>query len=59
MKSLLSVMTAAMASLLLVASAWADTDPGKGARGPEKLGRVLFKTSCSPTARSMAWPSSR
>ena len=42
MKSLLSVVAAGVASLVLVASAWADADPAKGARGPEKLGRVLF-----------------
>ena len=47
MKSMVSVVAAGMTSLLLVASAWADVDPANRARSPEKLGRVLFKTSCS------------
>ena len=51
MKSLLSVVAAGVASLVLVASAWADADPATRARSPEKLGRVLFKTSCSPEAQ--------
>ena len=51
MKSILSVMAAGVATLLLVGPVWADADPGKGARSAEKLGRVLFKTSCSPDAQ--------
>ena len=51
MKSLLGVVAASVASLLLGTSVGADTDPAKGGRNPEKLGRVLFKTSCSPEAQ--------
>src|SRR5262245_27546008 len=36
-------------SLALVTSGWADTDSRTGT--PERLGRVLFKTSCSPEAQ--------
>jgi tetratricopeptide (TPR) repeat protein len=51
MKSILSWVAGGIASLLLVASVWADADPANRARRPEKLGRVLFKTSCSPEAQ--------
>jgi tetratricopeptide (TPR) repeat protein len=51
MTSIVSLVAAGIASLLLVASVWADTDPATRVRGPEKLGRVLFKTSCSPEAQ--------
>src|SRR2546430_17717654 len=51
MKSLLSLVAGGIASLLLVALAWADADPVTQARSSEKLGRVLFKTSCSPEAQ--------
>ena len=51
MKSMLGLVAGGMASLLLVASVWADADPAKGAGSPERLGRVLFKTSCSPEAQ--------
>jgi tetratricopeptide (TPR) repeat protein len=39
-----------LATCLLVTSAAADVDPA-ARRSPEKLGRVLFKTSCSPEAQ--------
>ncbi len=51
MTSMLSVVAGGIASLLFVASVWADAEPAKQARSPEKLGRVLFKTSCSPDAQ--------
>src|SRR5262245_1083549 len=51
MKSILSLVSGGIASLLLVALAWADADPATQARSTEKLGRVLFKTSCSPEAQ--------
>ena len=51
MRSACSVLTALIATLCLVASVWADVDPATRARGPEKLGRVMFKTSCSPEAQ--------
>jgi tetratricopeptide (TPR) repeat protein len=51
MTSVLSVVAGGMASLLFVASVWADAEPVKQARSPEKFGRVLFKTSCSPEAQ--------
>src|ERR1700745_2671106 len=50
MHATLSSIMAVAASLVLVASVGADTDPAR-ARDPEKLGRVLFKTSCSPEAQ--------
>ena len=51
MKTILSVVAGGIASLLLVASVWAGADPANRAQNPEKLGRVLFKTSCSPEAQ--------
>src|SRR3989475_8940433 len=51
MKSILSLVAGGIASLLLVALAWADADPVTQVRSTEKLGRVLFKTSCSPEAQ--------
>jgi tetratricopeptide (TPR) repeat protein len=36
---------------LLVGSVWADTKPKPVSGAQEKLGRVLFKTSCSPEAQ--------
>src|SRR5262249_39359217 len=48
MKLGVSFVTAAV-SLLLVMSGWADTKPASG--NAEKLGRVLFQTSCSPEAQ--------
>ena len=36
-------------SLSFVAPVWADNEPRTGS--PEKLGRVHFKTSCSPEAQ--------
>src|SRR5215510_9708895 len=51
MKSILSLVAGGIASLLLVALACADADPATRARSTEKLGRVLFKTSCSPDAQ--------
>jgi tetratricopeptide (TPR) repeat protein len=44
-----TIVIALLGSLALVASVWADAEPRAGA--PEKLGRVLFKTSCSPEAQ--------
>src|SRR3989454_5238012 len=46
-----SFLTALVASLTLVASVWADADPANRTGDPEKLGRVHFKTSCSPEAQ--------
>src|SRR5262250_4012061 len=43
------VLAGLIVSLSFVASAWADNDPRTGS--PEKLGRVHFKTSCSPAAQ--------
>src|SRR5438093_1701814 len=44
-----TALSAAIASLCLVTTAAADPDPRTGS--PEKLGRVVFKTSCSPEAQ--------
>src|SRR4029450_7702263 len=44
-------LVAAAVSLLLVGSVWADTEPKPVSGAQEKLGRVLFKTSCSPEAQ--------
>src|SRR5256712_8238712 len=46
-----SFLTALVASLTLVASVWADADPANRTGDPEKLGRVHFKTLCSPEAQ--------
>jgi tetratricopeptide (TPR) repeat protein len=51
MSYLVRFLTALAASLTLVASVWADADPANRAGDPEKLGRVHFKTSCSPEAQ--------
>jgi len=51
MSYLVGFLTALAASLTLVTSVWADTDPANRAGDPEKLGRVHFKTSCSPEAQ--------
>jgi len=49
---LTSLVTLLVASLTFVAAAWADADPATRRSGdPEKLGRVHFKTSCSPEAQ--------
>ncbi len=48
MKTACSVLTALILTLCLVMSGWADADLAKT---PEQLGRVLFKTSCSPEAQ--------
>lgn len=45
-----SVLTALIATLCLVASVWADVDPATH-KNSERLGRVMFKTSCSPEAQ--------
>src|SRR5215471_4858411 len=50
MKLAVSVV-AAVVSLFVVVSSWADTTPASRSGGQEKLGRVLFKTSCSPEAQ--------
>ena len=49
MSHLLSFLIAAVVSLSLVAPVWADNEPRTGE--PEKLGRVYFKTSCTPEAQ--------
>src|SRR6266852_2691731 len=46
-----SFLTGLVVSLTLVASVWADADPANRVGDPEKLGRVHFKTSCSPEAQ--------
>ena len=51
MSYLAGFLTALVASLTLVASVWADADPANRSGEPEKLGRVHFKTSCSPEAQ--------
>src|SRR5262252_10342681 len=51
MRSLLNMVAAGPLSILLVAPAVADVDPASTARSPEKLGHVLFKTSCSVEAQ--------
>src|SRR5215467_4297324 len=43
------ILIALVVSLSLVAPVWADNEPRTGS--PEKLGRVHFKTSCSPDAQ--------
>jgi tetratricopeptide (TPR) repeat protein len=48
---LISLVTIFVASLTLVAAAWADADPATRSGDAEKLGRVHFKTSCSPEAQ--------
>ena len=50
MRTACSVLTALISALCLVASVWADADPATR-KNPEQLGRVLFKTSCSPEAQ--------
>jgi tetratricopeptide (TPR) repeat protein len=50
MKHLLNPLVAGIAMVLVATSAWADADPAKKA-GSEQLGRVHFKTSCSPDAQ--------
>ena len=49
MKYLTTALTVLTALLGLVVSVWADAEPRAGS--PEKLGRVVFKTSCSPEAQ--------
>jgi tetratricopeptide (TPR) repeat protein len=51
MTYLSSSVIALVASVALVVSAGADTDPAKRGASAEQLGRVLFKTSCSPEAQ--------
>jgi tetratricopeptide (TPR) repeat protein len=51
MSCVTSFLTALVASLTLVASVWADADPANRTGDLEKLGRVHFKTSCSPEAQ--------
>jgi tetratricopeptide (TPR) repeat protein len=48
MRTACNVLTALILTLCLAVSVWADADPAKT---PEQLGRVLFKTSCSPDAQ--------
>jgi tetratricopeptide (TPR) repeat protein len=50
MRYLVSFLMALAASVNFVAPVWADTDPAR-AGDPAKLGRVHFKTSCSPDAQ--------
>ena len=49
MSYLIRVLVALVVSVSFVAPLWADNDPRTGS--PEKLGRVYFKTSCSPAAQ--------
>src|SRR5216684_8537161 len=49
MRYALSALTSTVVALFFAAGAWGADDEAK-ARG-EKLGRVLFKTSCSPEAQ--------
>src|SRR5215470_7497565 len=49
MRYLCTAVTALIVLFGVTASVWADADPRTGT--PEKLGRVLFKTSCSPEAQ--------
>src|SRR5207244_13463681 len=51
MSYVVSFLIALVASLTLAASVWADADPANRTGDPEKLGRVHFKTSCSPEAQ--------
>jgi tetratricopeptide (TPR) repeat protein len=51
MRSTFSSAAAVIVSLCLAASVWADAEPATRSQNPEKLGRVLFKTSCSPEAQ--------
>jgi tetratricopeptide (TPR) repeat protein len=51
MNYLVGLLTVVVASLTLVASVWADADPARRTGDPEKLGRVHFRTSCSPEAQ--------
>src|SRR5262249_5268710 len=51
MRHLVTSLIALVGSLTLITSAWADADPAERTRDPEKLGRVQFKTSCSPEAQ--------
>jgi tetratricopeptide (TPR) repeat protein len=49
MRQTCTIVTALIMSLALVTTAWGDNEPRTGT--PEKLGRVLFKTSCSAAAQ--------
>src|SRR4029450_1714136 len=49
MSHFLGFLIAAVVSLSFVAPVWADNEPRTGE--PEKLGRVHFKTSCTPEAQ--------
>src|SRR5215470_15586469 len=49
MRYLCTAVTALIVLFGVTASVWADADPRTGT--PEKLGRVIFKTSCSPEAQ--------
>jgi tetratricopeptide (TPR) repeat protein len=49
MSHVLSFLIATLVSLGLITSVWADNEPRTGE--PEKLGRVHFKTSCTPEAQ--------
>jgi tetratricopeptide (TPR) repeat protein len=51
MSYLVGFLTVLAASLSFVVSVWADPDPTHRAGEGEKLGRVHFKTSCSPEAQ--------
>ena len=50
MRTACSVLIALISTMCLVVSVWADADPATR-KNPEQLGRVLFKTSCSPEAQ--------
>jgi tetratricopeptide (TPR) repeat protein len=49
MRYLVAAATVVTVSLGLAVLVWADAEPRTGA--PEKLGRVVFRTSCSPEAQ--------
>src|SRR2546426_1374134 len=51
MKHPLNVLLVTIVVLSLAAAAWGAEVTASPSTGPEKLGRVLFKTSCSPEAQ--------
>src|SRR5438128_5176743 len=51
MKHPLNVLLVTIVVLSLAAAAWGAEVTASPSTGPEKLGRVLFKTSCSPEAK--------
>src|SRR5499433_3160022 len=51
MGSLVRLLAGLVTSLTVVGSVWADADPAHHPGDTEQLGRVHFKTSCSPEAQ--------